>query len=75
MARLVPEALYRDEDFMTHYHRAVRRGDCPTGDAEIPKNAWERAAQRIREIDPHGRRSHALPPCRACPRSCHRIEE
>lgn len=61
MGRLLPQALYRNEMVDEHHVRACLVGDNPEPcDVTDYAGVWERAAERIKVIDPHGRKSYAL---------------
>ena len=59
MGRLRPEALYRNELVDEHRIRDQRydHNPCDTTDYDA---VWERAAERIKIIDPTGAKSYAL---------------
>jgi len=60
MGRLRPEALYRPDDYKQNQ---VRESDVNRHEycgVEDIKGTWERAAERIRILDPHGERARAL---------------
>jgi hypothetical protein len=60
MGRLIAEALYSNEMVGEHYIRNFLRGEVPFCDTTDYAGIWERAAQRIKIIDPTGKKSSAL---------------
>ncbi len=60
MGRLIAEALYSNEMVDEHYVRDCLRGEAPFCDTTDYAGIWERAAQRIKIIDPTGKKSSAL---------------
>lgn len=62
MGRLRPEALYRNELVDEHHVRAVLHGDSTSGPCDVSdyEGIWKRAAERIKVLDPDGRKSYAL---------------
>jgi len=62
---LAPEALYSSHLYHEHRVRARRRPDGlqmpgDASDVESPETCWERAAERMRRLDPDGRRTLVL---------------
>ncbi len=63
--QLAPEALYTSQLYHEHRIRARWRPDGlqmlgDASDVESPESCWDRAAARMRRLDPDGARARAL---------------
>ena len=60
IGRLLPEALYRPEDFMVHEARKAVDAGIGCGDLRQHEPTAHRVAKRLEVIDPRGLISYAL---------------